>query len=111
MGGPCALGNAQFELRLSGAGSSINLASVMFADSSVPCGPCTIQSDPVSFLFAPGLAGNAVLPLPIPCDTTLIGAEVFTQWASLLTGSTPCLLLPPSLGISFSNRVKATIAP
>jgi len=109
--GPCALGNTAFEVQLTGAGSSLNLLSIMFVDNTLPCTTCAIQSDPNSYLFAPGAGGNASFPLPIPCNPAFIGADLYMQWATLLSGSYSCLLLPPSLQHSYSNRIQATIAP
>lgn len=107
--GPVALGNSELNLTVSGAGSSLLLVSIMFVDSTVSCGPCQINSSAPSFLSALGVSGNGSLPLPIPCDAAFLGTTLYTQWASVLSGGNPCAILPAGLGLSFSNRLTATI--
>jgi len=109
--GPVALGNADLELQVTGAGSGLTLVSIMFVDTFVSCGGCTINADAASYLFAPAVGGNASFPLPIPCNSVFIGTQLYTQWASVLSGVSPCPILPASLELSYSNRMNATITP
>lgn len=109
--GPVALGNADLELTVTGAGSGLTLISIMFADTFVSCGGCVINADAASYLFAPAVSGNASFPLPIPCDSVFVGTQLYTQWASVLSGTSPCAILPASLELSYSNRLNATILP
>ncbi|MFK7740796.1 MAG: hypothetical protein AB8H80_10775 [Planctomycetota bacterium] len=109
--GPVAIGNEGLVLEVAGAGSDLLLCSIMFANSVTSCGPCQIQSDEGSFLFAPGWGGFSSLVLPVPCDASLFGVTLYTQWASVLSGASPCGLLPANLEISVSNRLRATLTP
>ena len=103
--GPVALGNAQLELKITGPPSSpANFVSIMFTDSTVPCGPCQIPSNIHSF-FPETLSGR--FALPIPCDSVFLGMELYTQWATVLSGASPCAILPASLELSLSNRGSA----
>jgi len=58
-------------------------------------------------LFEPNLGGTASSPLAVPCDGALLGFAVDSQWLSLLSGSTPCVLLPD---IAASSLVRFTVA-
>lgn len=107
--GPVALGNTDFNLSVNGAGSDLLLVSIMFVNNSVPCGGCQINGDTTSYLFAPGVGGSSSFDLPIPCDSVFIGSELYTQWASIQSGTNPCAIIPSSLQISYSNRMAATI--
>ena len=109
--GPVALGNADLELQVTGAGSALTLVSIMFTDIFVSCGGCAINADAGSYLFAPAVSGNASFALPIPCDSSFIGTQLYTQWTSLLSGTSPCAILPASLELSYSNRLSVTIQP
>ncbi|MEO6597365.1 MAG: hypothetical protein ABIP94_21695 [Planctomycetota bacterium] len=51
------------------------------------------------------LPGMSPTPVPIPCQPSLIGAELYTQW--LLLKPSDCPLLPI---FAYSNTRKFTIA-
>lgn len=109
--GPIALGNSDFRLTVSGASGDLLLVSIMFTNSVASCGGCQINDDPGTYIFAPGVGGNSSLALPIPCDTSFAGSPLWTQWATVLSGASPCPILPPSLELSYSNRLEMTINP
>ena len=107
--GPVALGNSNLRLTVTGASSNLTLVSIMFSNSTVPCGPCQINSSGPSFLSAFGTGGNSSFALPIPCNTVFLGSQLYTQWASVFSGANPCAILPANLQMSFSNRLNVTI--
>ncbi len=109
--GPVALGNWKLRLLSNSPTQAIHLVSVMFSDSTVPCGSCQINSDLLSFIMVtPALSSSGYLALPIPCDPNLAGVQLFTQWANVFSGASSCAIMPPSLEVSFSNRTSVTIS-
>lgn len=107
-GGPFVLGNAAFRFEVTGLpATAFPLLSLSLPGPLPPaCGPCVIPS-PVVLLFEPNLGGTASSPLAVPCDGALLGFAVDSQWLSLLSGSTPCVLLPD---IAASSLVRFTVA-
>lgn len=96
-----AIGNQDFAFVLANP-SGLALALVIgLSPISVPCGPCTIV--PALDIILPGISPN---PLPLPCDLTLLGLDVFAQWALWKPGFAGCPILPD---IAFSNALRFTI--
>lgn len=77
---------------------------------AAPCGPCVWMpfeisgSAPIQFE-----SGNLVAYSPaftIPCNASLVGAQVTVQWTTLNPVASPCSAVP---GFSVSDRWRATI--
>lgn len=98
--GEPVLGDSTFTVSLFSPTAPVLGLIVGFAPAAVPCGPCTLVASPdVVIATGPSLA------IPIPCDASLIGAELFTQWLQFRAAGCPIL---PTLGLS--NGLKFTIA-
>ena len=97
--GDPVIGESTFAFHLMSPTAPILALIVGLSNISVPCGGCTIV--PALDILLPGNTPN---PLPLPADLTLIGVELWAQWA-LLKPST-CPILPD---ISFSRALKFTI--
>ncbi len=109
--GPVALGNSQLELTLSGAASTNVHIGIQFSNAVIPCGPCTINADGGYYPVTASPSGSASFAVAIPCDLSIQGVSLYTQWATVLSGQNPCGLIPAVAELSFSNRLRAVIAP
>ena len=69
------------------------------------CGSCSVVLPGAAFAV-PLSGGAASQPLPIPCDSGLVGAQIDTQWAVLGTSTIPCPLFG---NVSASARLRLTI--
>lgn len=98
--GEPVLGDSTFTVSLLAPTAPVLGLIVGFAPAAVPCGPCTLVASP-DVVIATGPS----LPIPIPCDASLIGAELYTQWLQFRAAGCPIL---PTLGLS--NGLKFTIA-
>jgi len=111
-GGKCTVGGtlslgARMDIQLTGADSAAQLGIVNLNAPSAPltCGSCSILP-PLLLLPAAVTKGNARVDLVIPCDRRLLAGSFDTQWLVMVTGPSPCPLVP---GLSASNRVRVTI--
>jgi hypothetical protein len=109
--GTPAVGNDDFTLHYHPPlflGSPTTFLLVGAVQTSIPCGSCVIGVDPFSAAVIPvavGTLGNVSLPLPIPDDVTLVGAEFLVQWANTSLLSTSC----PTYGVNFSDLLEVRI--
>jgi len=97
--GDPVIGESTFAFHLMSPTAPILALIVGLSNISVPCGGCTIV--PALDILLPGNTPN---PLPLPCDVTLIGVDVWAQW--LLLKPSTCPILPD---FSFSRALKFTI--
>jgi hypothetical protein len=108
--GPAVIGNASFRVHVAGVDPAAPLTVLNLAfgnPTPLICGPCAwtpFHLVSVDSLFSGG--GGAVLP--IPCDATLVGADVHVQFTTPTPAATPCPLFP---GFSLSNRLRVTVGP
>ena len=108
--GLAAIGNTDFRITLSGALPT----AVPFLLWSLPggestCGPCSL-SNTISAVFILPSGGTASYAFPIPCShASYLGITLQTQWALLGTGQNPCPNFP-GLGLSFTQRLRFTLA-
>lgn len=105
--GSFAVGNPSFALILQNAppaatGAWLNLNTAV---SPVACGAGCAFTPPFIMIPAPLSGGTAAVPLPVPCETSLVGGTLVAQWWVLGGPTAPCL---PG-GITFSNRLSATV--
>jgi hypothetical protein len=102
-----AIGKTDFSIYLSGSDPLAPLAilNVNAPVATLGCGPC--QMLPYLLTFArPVVAGSASQALPIPCDTSFLGAKVEAQWTVVTPSSSPCALFPQ---FSLSDRWRLSI--
>lgn len=99
--GAPAIGNQDFAFVLANPSGFVLLLVIGLSPISVPCGPCTIV--PALDIILPGVTPS---PLPLPCDLTLLGIDVYAQWALLKPGFAGCPIVPD---IAFSNALRFTI--
>ncbi len=99
--GQCVLGNATFSISLFSPTSPILALLIGFSAAPLSCGPCTLvpSLDVVTF------GAPSTMVIPIPCQASLIGGELYTQWLQLRPSG--CSIIP-DLGVS--NALKFTIA-
>ena len=97
--GDPVIGNSEFAFRLSFPSAPILALVLGLSNVSAPCGGCTIV--PALDILLGGTTPN---PLPLPCDLTLIGVDVYAQWVLLKPGG--CPILPD---FAFSNALRFTI--
>jgi len=103
-----AIGDSGFGLRNLTADplstfSVLNLATA----GSLPfsCGPCQLL--PYQIMFnVPKESGGFGILLPVPCDLSLVGAQLDVQWTVFPTASSPCSLFN---NISVSNIARITV--
>lgn len=101
-----ALGNQDCRFAVTGlAPGALPLCCLATPAATIPCGSCTFLS-PVATIYEPNVGGAAVHVFQVPCDPALFGFQMEVQWASLLTPTSPCPLLP---GLSASNRVRFAV--
>lgn len=93
------LGDSTFAATLLSPTAPVLGLIVGFSQVAVPCGPCTLVAAPDVVLASAG-----TVPIPIPCDANLIGAELYTQWLQFRASGCP---ITPTL--SLSNGLKFTI--
>jgi hypothetical protein len=110
--GPAAIGNPHFRLSLTGVRGALGVVLVVDAfpavNPIVRCGTCTVLAGVVT--QSPNRfdasAGTASAPVPIPCESALIGGQLQAQWLVVNLAANPCPIVP---GISASNRLGITI--
>ena len=86
------LGDSSFTVTLLNPTAPVLGLVVGFSEVAVACGPCTLIAAPdVVLATGPSLA------IPIPCDASLIRAEIYTQWLQFRAAGCPIL---PTLGLS-----------
>lgn len=101
--GSFALGNSTFEFRVqSPAAAGIGLFLFGFGSVSLPCGSCTAVN-PVVLGAAVLSAGSASYPLPVPCNSALLGFALDAQAGTLTTPTNVCPLLN-TLSLSPARR-------
>lgn len=93
------LGDDTFALELAAPTAPIVALVVGFSAIGFPCGSCTLV--PALDVVLPGVSPT---PVPIPCQPSLIGAELYAQWLQLKPSD--CPLLP---FLANSNALKFTI--
>lgn len=99
--GHCVLGNDTFSVSLFSPTSPILALLIGFTAAPQSCGPCTlIPSLDVIVFGAP-----STVVLPIPCQASLIGGELYTQWLQQRPSGCPNF---PDWGLS--SALKFTIA-
>lgn len=98
--GNCVLGNDTFSVSLFAPTSPILALILGFTAAPLPCGPCTLI--PSIDVILPGLSPTVI---PIPCQPSLIGGELYTQWLQQRPSGCPNF---PDWGVS--NTLKFTIA-
>lgn len=98
--GHCVLGNSTFSLSLASPTSPIVALVIGFTSAPLACGPCTVV--PSIDVILPGVSPTVI---PIPCQASLIGGELWTQWVQSRVSGCP---LAPDL--STSNTLRFTIA-
>lgn len=109
--GAFAVGNPDFKLTLRNADPLSPAAFLMFDTAMAAptvCGSCTVlTAQIISPLFAVA-NGEADVPLPLPCDTGLLGFTMDVQWAVVTPPSTtpPCSLFP---FVSASDAVRMVL--
>ncbi len=108
--GPAAVGNTDFRVTLSGAPpTALPFLLWSLPGGETACGPCSL-SNPLSALFLVPTAGTASYAFPLPCNfASYVGVTLQAQWALFGSGQNPCPNFP-GLGISFSQRLRFTIA-
>lgn len=107
--GAFAVGNPDFEVRLSGIPLGLKLVVLNIAPKGPPllsCGLCQI-STPTVLISRKTATGQTGVKLPIPCDNSLIGDEFQLQFYVLDSGTTACSAL---MDFSFSNRLEGKLA-
>ncbi len=109
--GTPAVGNSDFTLHYHPP-QFLNSPTVFLmvgaVQSAIPCGSCVIGVDPFASTVVPvavGVLGNVSIPVPIPNDNTLVGAEFFVQWANTSLLFTSC----PQYGVNFSDLLEVRI--
>lgn len=101
--GSFALGNSTFEFRVqSPAAAGIGLFLFGFGSVSLPCGSCTAVN-PVVLGAAVLSVGSASYPLPVPCNSALLGFALDAQAGTLTTTTNVCPLLN-TLSLSPARR-------
>lgn len=98
--GHCVLGNDTFSMSLFSPTSPILALVVGFSAVPQQCGPCTLI--PSIDAILPGISPMVI---PIPCQPSLIGGELYTQWLQQRPSGCPNF---PDWGVS--NALKFTIA-
>ena len=98
--GHCVLGNDTFSISLFSPTSPILALVVGFSAVPQQCGPCTLI--PSIDAILPGISPMVI---PIPCQPSLIGGELYTQWLQQRPSGCPNF---PDWGVS--NALKFTIA-
>ncbi|MCA8952758.1 MAG: hypothetical protein KDE27_24825 [Planctomycetes bacterium] len=104
--GPAALGNDEFEIRLTGADPTAQFAIWMgdlFQGPHSSCGSCTRIDAPFKFFMLIN-GGQATFPLPLPCDPAYTGLVIDTQWVTLSPAAQPCAAFP-DLQFSSARRI------
>jgi len=118
LGGQCGRGgsnhatcarspNNQFAHRLRDALPAAPAVFVFSASqASFPCGSCDLIPGLAGAILVPGAtdgSGEAILPVPIPQLSPLIGVPFFTQWATIDLSAPACTLF--SLHLSNALRI------
>ena len=96
--GPFAVGNEEFRLSLTGANPFAAFSLLMIDVFDLPVvndclGICS-RIDPQATFFKPLIGGRTDFPLPIPCDTALLGLVLKAQWFVVDPNNSGCPLLP-----------------
>jgi hypothetical protein len=106
--GTFTLGSSGFQFRLQSSDpqAAIGLFSFGFGSGPLACGGCTFVAPNV---LVAGLlvAGQLAFPLPIPCDTNLLGVQLDAQGAVLGAVNNLCPLVPEA---SASAAFRYTLA-
>jgi hypothetical protein len=92
---PPAIGNPDFRIELTGAGATASLAilNLTAVQPIQTCGSCSFA--PLDILtFAPIVGGAAEIALPVPCEPSLAGAQLYAQWIVYKPGVAPCAPVP-----------------
>jgi hypothetical protein len=105
--GSIAAGNPSFAVKLNGADPSATTGMLIVHPPSAPfvCGSCSVVL-PGSLFSVPLSGGAASQTLPIPCDVSIVGAQLDAQWAVLPSSSIPCPLFG---SVAASARLRLTI--
>ena len=75
--------------------------------AALPCGPGSWL--PVSVTRAVPVAGSsASVEFPIPCMSSLVGAQFDVQWTTIDFPQAPCPTFP---GLVLSDRMRMTLGP
>jgi hypothetical protein len=98
--GEPVLGNQSFAFTITSPSALVLALIVGLSQAPLPCGPCTLVPS-MDVL----LGGATSVALPIPCDSSLLGAELFTQWLLFQPGG--CAIVPE---IALSNAMRYTIS-
>jgi hypothetical protein len=90
-----AIGNGTFAVQLQNPGTDAVLALFNWnaAQPLLGCGACQWLPFGGTSLFVVG-GSTVTAPLPLPCDASLAGVQIDTQWTVLKPGVVPCALVP-----------------
>lgn len=110
--GAFAVGNSSFQLTLRNADPSAPVALLLFdtaMGASSSCGSCTIINPQIVSPLFPVINGDADVPLPLPCNTSLLGFTMDVQWLVItpVAAAPPCPVFP---FISASNAIRMVMA-
>ena len=97
--GQPVLGDATFALTLGAPSAPVLAAIVGLSNVSIPCGPCVLVPNTDIVMAGPGPH-----PIPIPCDTSWLGLQFWSQWLLLAPGG--CAILPD---FALSNAQRFTV--
>ena len=90
-----AIGNGTFAVQLQNPGSDAVLALFNWnaAQPRLACGACQWLPFGATSLFVVG-GSSVTASLPLPCDASLAGVQIDTQWTVVKPGAAPCALVP-----------------
>ena len=90
------LGDGTFALTIASPNAPPLAAVVGLSNLSIPCGPCVLVPNTDIVMAGPGPH-----PIPIPCDTSWLGLQFWSQWLLLAPGG--CAILP-DFALSVAQR-------
>jgi len=101
------IGSGLFQLNCSGIDPLAFKAILNFSVPTAPlsCGTCAWIPFSIPIGQTIQSPGAAAFLTPIPCDPSLVGAQLDAQFTSFLTASSPCSLFS---NVSLSNRLRLT---
>lgn len=107
VGGPFALGNTAFALRLQNfPAGALTFSSLGFPGGEVVCGVCAFTNGIAIQYVAPSSPTEVVRPLPMPCDPSFFGITLSAQWLVFGGSGAPC---PAAAGLLGSRRLHLTL--